>query len=83
MVVAQPHEQTRHLLIIWTARPFDTLCVRCSIGYGFMIQLADFHANAITVSAFLAGIRRSTGLTYAQPQPNTFAKNESVLLKSL
>lgn len=36
-----------------------------------------------TVSAFLAGIKRSTGLTYAQPQPNTFSKTESVLLKSL
>ena len=83
MVVEQPYKQTRHLLIQWTARPFDTLCVRCSIEYGFMIQFADIHANAITVSAFLAGIKRSTGLTYAQPQPNTFSKNESVLLKSL
>ena len=48
-----------------------------------MIQFADFYVNAISVSAFLAGIKRSTGLTYAQPQPNTFSKNESVLLKSL
>ncbi|MCJ1455291.1 hypothetical protein MMC28_005645 [Mycoblastus sanguinarius] len=45
-------------------------------------RLTHYAFDAILVSAFLAGIKRSTGLTYAQPQ-SSFSKPESVALHAL
>ncbi|CAF9929946.1 hypothetical protein IMSHALPRED_008045 [Imshaugia aleurites] len=39
-------------------------------------RVVHYAFDAVLVSAFLAGVKRSTGLTYAQPQPKSFAKTE-------
>lgn len=39
-------------------------------------RLTHYAFDAVLISAFLAGIKRSTGLTYAQPQPKSFSKTD-------
>ncbi|KAL2058229.1 hypothetical protein ABVK25_001847 [Lepraria finkii] len=36
-------------------------------------RLTHYAFDAVLLSAFLAGVRRSTGLTYAHPQPQRYA----------